>query len=107
MQIDIPCWRLDDRVALVTGASSGIGAATATVLAERGARVWLMARDPARLERTASRLRKQGRAAQAIAGDVTDFESRSRALNAIQEHEGRLDILVNNVGTNVRKPALA
>lgn len=106
MESPTPGWRLDDRVALVTGASSGIGAATATVLAERGAQVWLMARDAGRLERTVTRLRGQGYTAHAVAGDVAEPEARDRALNTITDQAGQLDILVNNVGTNVRKPAL-
>ena len=106
MEFSTHDWRLTDRVALITGASSGIGAATAAVLAERGARVWLMARDAGRLERAAVGLREQGYTAHTIAGDVSEPESRTRALNTITDRAGRLDFLVNNVGTNVRKPAL-
>jgi len=106
MEFPTPDWRLTDRVALITGASSGIGAATAAVLAERGACVWLMARDAGRLERATAHLREQGYTAHAVAGDVSGPEARARALNTITDQSGRLDILVNNVGTNVRKPAL-
>ncbi|MDT8409671.1 MAG: SDR family oxidoreductase [Wenzhouxiangellaceae bacterium] len=99
-------WRLDGAVALVSGASRGIGQATAAVLAERGAEVWLMARGAAALQQQVDELRSRGHSAHAIAGDVCDRQSRSDAVDAISRQSGRLDVLVNNVGTNIRKKAL-
>ncbi|PKL94993.1 MAG: tropinone reductase [Gammaproteobacteria bacterium HGW-Gammaproteobacteria-8] len=99
-------WRLDGQRALITGASRGIGLAVATTLAERGAEVWMVARGTAALEAAAERLRQSGHAAHAVAADVADAKSRAALVATISEPSRRLDILVNNVGFNIRKPAL-
>jgi tropinone reductase I len=88
-------WRLDGRVALVTGASRGIGYSVASELRSLGAEVYLVARDPAGVSDAASRLGATG-----IAADVSDPESRAALLESIPKP---LDILVNNAGTNIRK----
>lgn len=96
-------WSLAGKRALITGASRGIGLAIARALGERGAEVWLMARDAGRLDEAASGLGRDGITARTLTGDVSDAQARERALAAI---EGPLDILINNAGFNLRKPAL-
>ena len=96
-------WSLEGQRALVSGASRGIGLAVASALAERGAEVWMLARDPDRLASAVDALRSRGCRAHAVAGDVGNPQDRARALSALGD---RLDILVNNAGFNLRKPAL-
>lgn len=89
---------LDGKVALITGASSGIGAVTAKLFAKQGAVVVLFARRMAVLEEKAQELRAYGTQCLPIAGDVTDPESCDRAVKQTIDTFGRLDILVNNAG---------
>ena len=89
---------LTDRRALVTGASSGIGRALAIELARCGVDLVLLARRDDRLAEVASEIRKLGRRAVVVAGDVTDPAVRRRALDAARDELGGLDILVNNAG---------
>jgi Tropinone reductase 1 len=98
-------WRLDGRVALVTGASRGIGAAVAAELLDRGAAVLLVARDPAVLGGEVDAHRAAGRPATGVVADVATPEGRGTVLRAIAT-AGRLDVLVNNVGTNIRRASL-
>jgi short-subunit dehydrogenase len=90
--------RLTDRRALITGASSGIGRALAIELARRGVDSVLLARREDRLSEVVQQIQSLGRRAIAIAGDVTDANSRRRALDAARDQLGGLDILVNNAG---------
>ena len=101
-------WRLDGAYALVTGASRGIGKAIATSLLERGADVMLIARDAMTLTACTNDFRQQfpERQIDHIAIDVSDPEAAVIIIKAIQTGTGRLDILINNVGTNIRKPTL-
>lgn len=89
---------LDGKVALVTGASSGLGAHFAKVLAANGASVALTARRVDRLEQLAADLTANGARAAAIAMDVTDEASVANAVAAASDQLGPLDILVNNAG---------
>jgi NADP-dependent 3-hydroxy acid dehydrogenase YdfG len=97
--------RLDGTVALVTGASSGIGEATARVLAGRGAAVALMARRTDRLEQLAERIAKDDGRALVIGGDVTDRAEAREAVDRTVSELGRLDTLVNNAGVMLLGPA--
>lgn len=91
--------RLSDKVAIVTGASAGIGRATALLFAQEGARVVVGARRNAELEELVAQIRQAGGDAVALAGDVRD-ESYARALVELAvERYGRLDIAFNNAGT--------
>ncbi|WP_079176464.1 SDR family NAD(P)-dependent oxidoreductase [Streptomyces sp. MUSC 14] len=90
---------LAGRVALVTGATSGIGAATAELLAERGAYVLVAGRDAARGETVVARIRERGGRADFVAAELADAESARRlAQKATELGGGRVDILVNNAG---------
>ena len=97
--------RLEGTTALVTGASSGIGEATALALAEQGAAVAVVARRKDRLEALAARVRDAGGTALVLEADVTDQAQASRVVeNAVREL-GRLDTLVNNAGVMLLGPA--
>jgi NADP-dependent 3-hydroxy acid dehydrogenase YdfG len=91
-------------VALVTGASSGIGEATALALAEEGAAVALVARRKDRLEALAERITGHDGAALVIEGDVTDLAQAQRAVATTVGELGRLDTLVNNAGLMLLGP---
>jgi NADP-dependent 3-hydroxy acid dehydrogenase YdfG len=90
--------RLDGLAVAVTGASSGIGEATALALAEQGARVALGARRADRLEALAERIEAAGGVALALPTDVSDEEQAREFVTAARQRFGRLDALVNNAG---------
>jgi NADP-dependent 3-hydroxy acid dehydrogenase YdfG len=98
--------RLDGTVALVTGASSGIGEASACTLARGGAVVAMMARRLDRLEKLAAEIEEQGGSALVIPGDVTDAEGAEAAVQQTVDELGRLDILVNDAGVMLLGPAV-
>jgi NADP-dependent 3-hydroxy acid dehydrogenase YdfG len=85
---------LDGTVALITGASSGIGEATARALAAQGAKVAVAARRLERLERLASEIGGEGHTALAIQSDITDQEQAIAAVDRTVDELGRLDIVV-------------
>ncbi len=89
---------LTGKVALVTGASSGLGARFAQVLAANGAKVALVARRKDRIEALKAKIEAAGGVATAIEGDVTDRASMSRAFDAAEKAFGTVTILVNNAG---------
>jgi len=95
---------LEGTVALVTGASSGIGEATARTLAGQGAKVAVAARRLERLERLASEIGGHGRTALAIQSDITDQEQAIEAVGRTVDELGRLDIVVNNAGQMLLGP---
>lgn len=96
--------RLQGTVALVTGASSGIGEATARALAQEGAAVAVVARRGERLEQLAAQIQEQGGKALVIVGDVTDQEQAIGAVERTVAAFGRLDTLVNNAGVMLLGP---
>lgn len=95
---------LKRQVAIVTGASAGIGEATARRLAAEGASVVLMARREERLEALKQEIERGGGRAVAIAADVTSAEDRERVVRETLSQFGRIDALVNNAGYGQRGP---
>jgi NAD(P)-dependent dehydrogenase (short-subunit alcohol dehydrogenase family) len=98
-------FRLDGRVAVVTGASSGLGVAFATAVAEAGADVVLGARRIDRLEVTRAAVEKLGRRAVAVRTDIANPEDCRALIDAAMHTFGRVDILVNNAGISGEHPA--
>ncbi|MGO9896325.1 MAG: SDR family NAD(P)-dependent oxidoreductase [Bryobacteraceae bacterium] len=94
---------LHDRVALVTGAATGIGEATARLFAEHGAQVFLLDIDAARNEAVAASIRAQSGRADAFAVDVTDGPALAAVARAAIDRHGRIDALVNNAGIYPRR----
>ncbi|MQA94184.1 MAG: SDR family NAD(P)-dependent oxidoreductase [Streptosporangiales bacterium] len=89
-------FRLDGKVAIVTGASSGLGVAFARGLAEAGADVAIGARRADRLADTAELVRKEGRRCLTVATDVADPESCQALVDTAKAEFGRVDVLINN-----------
>ena len=89
---------LEGKVAIVTGASSGIGRATAKLFAAQGARVVLAARRQAELDRVAHEIEAEGGQARALAGDVTDEAYAEALVDCTRQRFGGLDIAFNNAG---------
>jgi NADP-dependent 3-hydroxy acid dehydrogenase YdfG len=98
--------RLDGTVALVTGASSGIGEATALALAEAGAAVALAARRVDRLAALAAKIRDGGGTALVLEADITDEAAAGQIVERTAAELGRLDTLVNNAGVMLLGPAV-
>jgi NAD(P)-dependent dehydrogenase (short-subunit alcohol dehydrogenase family) len=89
---------LTGRVALVTGGGTGIGRATALLLAERGADVAVVGRRPEPLEKTAADIEALGRKALAVPASVREVEAVRAMVEKVAAHFGRIDILINNAG---------
>ena len=89
---------LAGKVALVTGAAMGIGAAVAELFARQGAKLALLDRDEAHLEELAARLRAAGAGIETVGGDVRQAEVLERAIETAIDRFGRLDVLSNNAG---------
>jgi short-subunit dehydrogenase len=104
----VRCYLLDprNRVALLTGASYGIGAATAHALMEAGCRVALVARSADVLNSLAGELRDQGGEVLPLPADISDRAAAERAVEQTVEIFGGLDILINNAGVGLHQPSL-
>jgi len=102
----MPTRDLNGAVALVTGASSGIGEATARMLASRGATVAIAARRTDRLEKLGEEIAGAGGTALPVELDVSDREAAEAAVSRTVEELGRLDVLVNNAGVMLLGPML-
>jgi NAD(P)-dependent dehydrogenase (short-subunit alcohol dehydrogenase family) len=98
-------FRLDDRVAIVTGASSGLGVAFAKALAEAGADLVLAGRRAERLEQTRTLVEQAGRRAIVVAADVAVPEEAQAVVDAAMNEFGHVDVLVNNAGKGTAVPA--
>ena len=89
---------LTGKVAVVTGASSGLGQQFARALSEQGCDVAILARRKERLEEFSKELKQNGQDCLPVSCDVTDEESIKNAIKAVVDHFGKIDILVNNAG---------
>lgn len=92
-------FRLDDKVAVVTGASRGIGKAISIAMAGAGAKVALISRGGEALEKAADEIRQNGGVASAHPGDITDKEKIAATIQEVVDQYGALHIIVNNAGT--------
>ncbi len=95
---------LEGKVAVITGGSDGLGAATAARLVDEGARVAICGRDQARLEAAAARLRERGGDVLAVHADVTRAADVERLIAQTVDRWNRIDALVNNAGTSAALP---
>lgn len=101
-----PDFGLPDKIALVTGASMGLGHGAALALANAGAHVVVTSRSLDRVEPVAAEIRDMGREALPLALEVRDLNSIEAMVQRTVERFGRIDILVNNAGINIPEPAL-
>jgi 2-deoxy-D-gluconate 3-dehydrogenase len=105
--MEYPDFSLTDQVALVTGASQGIGFGLAKALAHAGATVAVAARSEADLERLVEEIRAEGGAAEPFLLDVRDVAQTQATFEAVRARFGRLDVVVNNAGLGANHPAVA
>ncbi|HZS07065.1 MAG TPA: glucose 1-dehydrogenase [Blastocatellia bacterium] len=103
-EFQMPSMRLDGRAALVTGGSRGLGLAMALTLAHAGADVAIIARTPDELEKAADLIRQRGVKALPLQADISDTAKLRELVNHAAGQFGRLDILVNSAGINLRQP---
>ncbi|MDH5521365.1 MAG: glucose 1-dehydrogenase [Acidimicrobiia bacterium] len=104
--MELPQFSLEGKVAVVTGASRGIGEATAVLLAKVGADVVVVSRDQDQLERVAHTIGEHGRRAVPIAAHLGRLDQLAPVIDRTVAELGRLDVLVNNAGTNFFAPAI-
>lgn len=99
-------WRLDGRTAVVTGSTKGIGKAVAEELARLGAEVYIVSRHRDEIEEEVKILTGNGFSARGFRADVSLSGDRRKLVSFVDDNSGKLDILVNNVGTNIRKKSI-
>lgn len=99
-------WSLSGQRALVTGGTKGIGEAIVQQFLDFGASVFLVARDNDLLQQQLTTYRQQGHTVFGLATDMSQPGAASQVFQAVSQQWDRLDILVNNVGTNIRKPTI-
>lgn len=104
-EFKMPSLRVDGQVALVTGGSRGLGLGMGLALAHAGADIALAARTVEQLEAAAELVRQTGQRALIVPTDVSDMAAVRAMVHKTVEHFGRLDILVNGAGINIRQPA--
>lgn len=104
--MDLPQFSLEGKVAMVTGASRGIGEATALLLARAGADVALVSRKQDQLDRVATSIEELGRKAIAVAAHLGRMDQLDPVVGRAVSELGGLDVLVNNAGTNFFSPAI-
>lgn len=100
----LPHWQLAGKRALVTGGTKGIGRATVQILLKMGAEVMLVARNASEVTQHVADYQSQGFQVRGLALDLGTAKAVQQLTQSIAEQWGKLDILVNNVGTNIRKP---
>jgi len=94
-------FEITDKIAVVVGASSGLGADAAIAYADAGAKVALLARRKAKLDHVVKEIQDKGHEAIAVTCDVTDEENVKKAIEEVVSHYGKIDILLNNAGVAV------
>lgn len=99
-------FRLDGQCAIVTGGSKGLGRSMAKALAAAGADLVLTSRNADEAEEAAEEIRALGRGALALAADTTDRDALAEMVRRATERYGKVDVLVNNAGINIRRPTL-
>jgi 2-deoxy-D-gluconate 3-dehydrogenase len=101
----LPSFRLDGRVAIVTGASQGLGRHIALAMGEAGANLALVARRKQPLEEVANIARKTGQDVVCVAADLSKLADIQKMMTLVTKYFGQVDILVNNAGTNIQELA--
>ncbi|MEE4292697.1 MAG: SDR family oxidoreductase [Xanthomonadales bacterium] len=94
---------VEDKVVVITGGSSGIGEATALMMAQAGARVAIIGRDPEKLKEAVATIGEDGCVVKGYAADVTEDESCSKVVKKIVREMGEIEILVNSAGRSIRR----
>jgi NAD(P)-dependent dehydrogenase (short-subunit alcohol dehydrogenase family) len=102
----LDAFSMSGKVSVVTGANRGIGRALVNALAEAGSDVVLLVRDPSSAAETIAEVEALGVTATAVAADVTDAATVQAAVEEIIDRLGQIDVLVNNAGTCIHRPAL-
>ncbi|WP_330219535.1 glucose 1-dehydrogenase [Peribacillus muralis] len=98
-------FNLNGKVAIITGASKGIGKDLAIMLARAGSDIAIIARNEEQLEEAAHEIERVGVKVLPVSFDLTKVEDTAHVMERIYKHFGRIDILINNAGINVAKPA--
>jgi len=97
---------LTGQVALITGGATGIGRAMAQAMGNAGAKIWLVSRDAAAIERSVAELRISGVTAHGAQLDVTDRGQVNNLVNEIVDRDGKIDILIHSAGVMIKYPLL-